>query len=52
MVHGGPDLPLIQADATQIRQLLDNLVANAVQAFDGSRGRIEIIADEIVLEAS
>ncbi len=38
----GPDLPIIKADVSEIQQVLRNLVENAVEAFDGSTGRIEI----------
>ncbi|HEY5648299.1 MAG TPA: response regulator, partial [Nitrospiria bacterium] len=38
----GKDLPAIEADSTQIRQVIMNLVMNASDALDGKRGEIEI----------
>jgi CheY-like chemotaxis protein len=37
-----PDLPLIQADATQIRQVLMNLVVNAAEAIGTRHGTVMI----------
>ncbi len=37
-----PDLPLIEADATQIKQVIMNLVTNASDAVDNSPGTISI----------
>jgi len=37
-----PDLPPVNADATQIGQVLMNLVINAVEAIGSSEGRIEV----------
>jgi PAS domain S-box-containing protein len=37
-----PDLPAVHADATQLRQILMNLVINASDAFEGRSGVIEI----------
>jgi signal transduction histidine kinase len=39
------DLPLVRADAEQLRQVLMNLVMNAIQAVDG-RGRVEVATRE------
>lgn len=36
------DLPSLEGDATQLRQILLNLVANAADALEGRRGRIRI----------
>lgn len=40
--HYSHDLPLIEADATQIRQILMNLVTNASDAIDRTSGVISI----------
>ena len=37
-----PDLPTIEGDATQIRQVLMNLITNASDALEGGPGRISI----------
>jgi signal transduction histidine kinase len=37
-----PDLPLVRADAEQLRQVLMNLVRNAVQAMNGS-GQVAVV---------
>ncbi len=39
-------LPTVQADPTQLRQLLQNLLANALKFTDGSRPEIEVVARE------
>ena len=36
------DLPRVQADATQLRQVVLNLVTNASEAFEGSPGSIRV----------
>ncbi len=41
------DLPLILADATQIHQVIMNLCANAIQAMQGTQGRLEIQLETI-----
>ncbi len=44
-----PDLPNIQGDSLQLRQLFTNLVANAFEALAGRQGAVEIrafVADE------
>jgi signal transduction histidine kinase len=38
----GAGLPLVRADAEQLRQVLMNLIMNAIQAVDG-KGRIEVV---------
>lgn len=38
----GSDIPLVRADAEQLRQVLFNLVRNAIQAMNG-RGRITVL---------
>ena len=37
-----PDLPLIQADATQIRQIIMNLITNASEAMGDQAGEIKL----------
>jgi signal transduction histidine kinase len=37
-----PDIPLIQADAMQLRQLVMNLVTNASEALEGNAGTIAV----------
>lgn len=41
VVHGEPDLPLLQGDAEQLRRALVNLVDNAVR-FTGVKGRGQV----------
>ncbi len=43
-------VPPVMADATQIQQVLINLVNNATQAMNGVAGRIEVRLDQIVLD--
>lgn len=38
--HFAPDLPLIEADATQIRQVVMNLMMNAAEALERGNGRL------------
>jgi PAS domain S-box-containing protein len=46
-----PERPLrVFADATQVEQALINLCANAWQAMSGRPGRIEIAAEEVLLD--
>lgn len=45
------DVPNVSADATQIEQVVLNLVTNAVQALQGSAGRISIQLDTVLLDA-
>ncbi|MEO5820860.1 MAG: PAS domain S-box protein [Vicinamibacteraceae bacterium] len=40
--HIAPDLPDVQANASQVHQVLVNLVTNAWQAMDGGPGRVEV----------
>jgi two-component system, cell cycle sensor histidine kinase and response regulator CckA len=37
-----PDLPRIRADATQVRQVLMNLILNASDSFDGRQGTVSV----------
>ncbi len=46
-VEGSGNVPDIFADATQIQQVIINLVTNAYQAFAGSSGSIEVQVDAI-----
>ncbi|MBW7928481.1 MAG: PAS domain S-box protein [Fimbriimonadaceae bacterium] len=49
IVRNLPDAPLVvQADATQMHQVLVNLVTNAIHAID-TRGRIEVTLDHVVV---
>jgi two-component system phosphate regulon sensor histidine kinase PhoR len=43
-VHCSPDLPAISADANRLREVLLNLMENAVQ-YTHSGGRIEVAAE-------
>jgi C4-dicarboxylate-specific signal transduction histidine kinase len=46
------DLPLVNADPTQVRQVLDNLIVNARQAMDEAqdkRGRIRTYVDGVMI---
>jgi PAS domain S-box-containing protein len=40
--HVAPDLPDVLANASQVHQVIVNLVTNAWQAMDGGTGRIEV----------
>ena len=46
------DMPLVRADATQIEQVVINLVSNAMQAIHGGPGHIEIRLDTVLLDAA
>ncbi len=46
-VHVPDALPRIRADAVVLRRILDNLVANAVDAIDGERGSISLTAEPV-----
>ncbi|MEQ1772153.1 MAG: PAS domain S-box protein [Burkholderiales bacterium] len=43
-------MPLVLADATQIQQILINLVTNAMQAMPAGSGRIRIRLDNVMLD--
>ncbi len=43
------ELPAMLADASQVRQVVMNLITNAAEAFDGAAGRVELTAG--VMEA-
>jgi signal transduction histidine kinase len=45
VIRVDPDTPAVFADATQIRQVVENLVTNAVQAIDERDGCIEVALD-------
>jgi PAS domain S-box-containing protein len=44
------DVPPIMADATQIQQLVMNLVTNAAHAMEGRRGAVEVIVDRVQVD--
>jgi PAS domain S-box-containing protein len=46
-VRLGDDLPDVEADASQLRQVVMNLVTNAADAIAGSAGRIEITTGRV-----
>jgi nitrogen fixation/metabolism regulation signal transduction histidine kinase len=49
--HLEPDLPLIQGDATQLRQVVHNLVQNALDAVsDVAQGRVEVTTESVRAE--
>jgi two-component system nitrogen regulation sensor histidine kinase NtrY len=41
-VSVAPDFPVLRLDRDQFRQVMINLLENAVQAMDGSDGRVEV----------
>ncbi len=49
--HFAPDLPPIEGDATQIRQVLMNLITNASDAMGEAPGRIRITTGILTCEA-
>jgi signal transduction histidine kinase/CheY-like chemotaxis protein len=51
-VHSEPLLPLVLADATQILQVVLNLVTNAMQAMSAGAGNIRIELDAVTLDAA
>lgn len=49
--HLEADLPLIQGDATQLRQVVHNLVQNALDAVsDRAQGRVEVTTESVRAE--
>ena len=50
-VHIADDLPRVLADATQLKQVVINLVTNAVQAMAGRHGRVQVSLSAIALDA-
>jgi len=46
-----PDLPAVEADASQIRQVIMNLVLNAAEALGGNAGKIRIVTRAVTLGA-
>ena len=46
------EIPLVDADDTQIQQVTINLVNNAAQAMEGAAGRIDIRLDTVMLDAA
>ena len=51
-VHCDADVPVVLANATQIQQVMMNLVTNAVFAMRGGSGRIGIRLDTVTLDAA
>jgi len=45
------DIPFVRADATQVEQIVINLVSNAMQAIHGGPGHIDIRLDTVLLDA-
>jgi len=48
-LHLADDLPVLEADPAQIRQLVKNLVTNATEALDGGQGTVTISAGMMTL---
>jgi len=48
----GENLPKVSADETQLRQLVVNLLANAVEALEGKAGTVTISTDSVTLPAT
>lgn len=46
-----PELPLVHADATQLRQIIMNLITNASDALEGKPGSIILHTDAVTLDA-
>ena len=46
-----PDLPEVNADAVQLRQVLINLVKNSIEAFNGAEEDVEIYCQSLRLDA-
>jgi len=51
VIRVAPQLPMIEADAIQVHQLLLNLATNSAQALPECRGRIEISAAAVTMDA-
>lgn len=48
----GGNVPIVEADATQVRQVLMNLITNASEALGDREGLIEVSVQAVVLPAS
>lgn len=47
-----PDLPAVSADATQLRQVVMNLVINASEALEGAAGEITVTTGTVTVDAA
>jgi PAS domain S-box-containing protein len=47
----GGDLPLVGADRLQLRQVVTNLILNALDAMEGERGTLTLRTESVLLEA-
>ena len=51
-INCASDMPLVEADATQIQQVIINLASNAMQAMGNRPGRISVRLDTVLLDAT